>query len=48
MLAVSKLKAFADDKEHDIEHIKHVYHKIENIVGDGQNTCYQHLLLFPK
>ena len=25
-----------------------VYDRVENIVGKGENACYQHFLLFPK
>ena len=25
-----------------------VYDKVENIVGKGENTAYQHFLLFPQ
>ena len=33
MLALSKLKAFADSKFSVTQNIKFVYHRIENIVG---------------
>ena len=42
----SKLKAFADDKCD--KKLKIVLGRVENIVGKGENACYQHFLLFPQ
>ena len=39
-----KLKAFADDKINVTWEQK----LVENIVGKGENTGYQHFLLFPQ
>ena len=25
-----------------------VFHGVENILGKGENACYQHFLLFPE
>ena len=47
-LALSKLKAFADDKLNVTQNIKVVFHRIENIVGKEENAGYQHLLFFPQ
>ena len=43
----SKFKAFADNKFNVTQNVKFVFHKIENIVGIGENASYQHFLLFP-
>ena len=47
ILALPKLKAFADDKFDVIQNIKVVFHRIENIMGKEENAGYQHFLLFP-
>ena len=44
----SKLMAFADYKSNVTQTIKVVFHRIENIVGKGENAGYQHFLLFPQ
>ena len=44
----SKSKAFADDKINLVEKLNLVLEKVENIVGKGENACYQHFLLFPQ
>ena len=44
----SKLKAFADDKINVREKFKFVLGRLENITGKGENTGYQHFLLFPQ
>ena len=44
----SSLKAFADDKIKVTENLKFVYGRVENIVGIGGNSGYQHFLLFPQ
>ena len=48
ILALSKLKAFADNKLNVIQNNKVVFHWIDNIVGKGENAGYQHFLLFPQ
>ena len=35
ILALSKLKAFADNKINVAQNIKFVFHKVENIAGKG-------------
>ena len=44
----TKLKAFADDKSNVALAKISVFHRVENIVGNGDNTGYQHFLLFPQ
>ena len=44
----SKLKAFADDRINVAELMFSLSDRIENIVGKGENTAYQHFLLFPQ
>ena len=44
----SKLKAFADDSIKLAKMMIFVLDRIENIVGKGENTGYQHFLLFPQ
>ena len=41
-----KVKAFADDKMKLAKMIIFVFDRDENIVGKGENACYQHFLLF--
>ena len=41
-----KLKAFANNKIYTIEKLKFVLGRVENIVGKGEYTGYQHFLLF--
>ena len=38
-----KLKAFADNKLNDTQNIKFVYHRVEIILGKGENAGYQHV-----
>ena len=47
ILDVTKLKAFADNKINVAQMLISVFDMIENIVGKGENTGYQHFLLFP-
>ena len=47
ILALTKLKGFADDKINVTQKMKFVLGRIENIVGKGENTGDQHFLLFP-
>ena len=44
----SKLKPFADNKIDVNKNLKFVLGRVENIVGKGENTGYQHFLLFPQ
>ena len=48
ILVVSKLKAFANHKYNINPNIKFVFHRVENIVGQGENAGHQHFLLFPQ
>ena len=48
ILDLSKLKAFADDRINVTQKLKFALGRVENIVGKGENACYQHLLLFPQ
>ena len=48
ILALPKLKAFADDKLNVTQNIKVVFHRIEYIVGKEENAGYQYFLLFPQ
>ena len=42
MVDWSKLKAFADDKINVTKMAKFVFDRVENMVGKGENACYQH------
>ena len=44
----SKFKVFAGDKINLTLKLKFALKRIENIVGKGENTGYQHFLLFPQ
>ena len=44
----SKFKAIADDKIKVTEKLKIFLACVENIVGKGENACYQHFLVFPQ
>ena len=48
ILDVTKLKAFIDNKLNDAEMTILLYNRVENAVGKGGNTDYQHFLLFPQ
>ena len=48
ILDLSKLKAFADDKNKVIEKLKFDMGRVENLVGKEENAGYQHFLLFPQ
>ena len=48
ILDQSKFKAFADDKINVTKNLRFVSGREENIVGKGENTRYQHFLLFPQ
>ena len=45
---LSNLIAFADDKLYRTYSMKYAHHRIENIVGKGENAGNQHFLLFPQ
>ena len=47
-MALSKLKAFADDIFHKSEILKCFFDTVENVVGKGVNAGNLHFLLFPK
>ena len=46
--ALTKLKAFADDKFTVAKLMIPVFDRVENIVVKGENASYQHFLLFPE
>ena len=48
ILALMKLKAFADDKFTATKMIIFVVDRVENIVGKGKKAGYQRFLLYPK
>ena len=47
ILALTKMKAFADNKIIVTQKSKFLLGRVENIVGKGENAGYQHFLLFP-
>ena len=47
-MALTKLKAFADDKFSVSKRRISVSDRVENIVEKGENAGYQHFLLFPQ
>ena len=47
MLDWSKLKALAHDKVSVVENLEFVFEGVENIVGKGEISGYQHFLFFP-
>ena len=48
ILALFKLRAFADDKINVTQNIKRVFHMIENIVRKGENAGYDKILSLSK
>ena len=44
---LSESKAFADDKLNVTQNLKFALERVENIVGKGENTDYQHFFPFP-
>ena len=48
ILALTKLKAFADDKFSKTIMVITAFDMVENIVGKGENAGYQHFLPFPQ
>ena len=47
ILDLSKLKGSADNKINVTKKLKFALERAENIVGKGENSDYQHFLLFP-
>ena len=47
MLALSKLKADADEKSKAAQSISSVFHKVDNIMAKGENAGYKHVLHCP-
>ena len=45
ILALTKLKLFADDKANVAKMMTYVFDRVENIVGKGENAGYKHFLL---
>ena len=41
-------RSLADDKISIKEIMIFVFHKLESIVGQGENACYENCLLFPQ
>ena len=48
ILDATKLKAYADDKLNIHKMTISLFDRVENTVGKGKNTGFQHLLLFPQ
>ena len=50
IVALSKLKAFTDDKLNVTQNIEFIFHKLENIVGKGENAGNRNVFNrpFPK
>ena len=48
ILHLFNLKAFADDNSNVVKMMNYVLDGEENIVRKGENTGYQHFLLFPQ
>ena len=46
--ALTKLKAFADDKFSFAKMLISLFVRVENIVGKRENAGYQHFLLLPR
>ena len=44
----SKFKAFAENKIYVTENLKIILGRVQNIVGKGENSGYQHFLLFQQ
>ena len=47
ILALTKLKTFADDKFSIAKMMIPLFDQVENIVEKGENAGHQHFLLFP-
>ena len=48
ILDLSLFKAFAYDKINVTQKLKFEMGRVENMVGKGENSGYQHFLLFPQ
>ena len=48
ILDLSKMEAFADNNVNVTHMLQFYSDRSENIVGKGENTGYQHFLLFPQ
>ena len=48
ILGWSKFKSFADVRINMIEKLEFGLGRVENIVGKGKNSGYQHFLYFPQ
>ena len=48
ILALSKLKLSSNDKSNALPNIKLIFCMVESSVGKGENTGYQHFLLFQQ
>ena len=48
ILALTKLKAFADDKIIVTQRLKFILGRVENIVGKEENAGYQHFFHLPQ
>ena len=48
ILALSKLKAFADDNFDADQMAQFFFDRLENMMEKGENAGYQHFLLFPS
>ena len=44
----TKFKEFADHRTNVTEKLKFVLERVENIFGKGENTGYQHFILFSQ
>ena len=47
-MALTKLKAFADNNFNSAKMMISVFDRVENIVEKEVNTCYKHFVLFPQ
>ena len=47
-LAISNLKALADDESNGTLNYLFVSHRVENILGKGEHAGHQHVLFFPQ
>ena len=48
IVALFKWKAFADDNINSAKKVRFFFDGVENVVGKGEITGYQHFLLFPQ
>ena len=47
IVALAKLKAFADDNFIVTQTVQFLFERLQNVVGKGENASYQHFILFP-